>query len=78
MSIGGVVLSAGYILWTMQRVVFGPVREEWNDVSDQKYWWEHVAVLSLVALVVLLGVFPSLMMDIITPAIEAIQLRVPA
>ncbi|MFQ5381465.1 MAG: NuoM family protein [Dehalococcoidia bacterium] len=72
MAIGGVVLSAGYILWTMERVMFGPVREEWADVSDQQHWWEHVAVVSLVALVILLGVFPSFMMDIITPAVEAI------
>ncbi len=72
MALGGVVLSAGYILWTMERVMFGPVREEWNNVSDQNHWWEHAAVVSLVALVILLGVFPSFMMDIITPAIEAI------
>ena len=76
MSIFGVVLSAGYVLWMLQRVVFGPVRHEWDGVTDQNQWWEHSAVLGLAALVVLLGVYPALMMDMIQPAIDTIMLRV--
>ncbi len=75
-SIFGVVLSAGYILWTMQRVVFGPVRHEWDDVTDQNHWWEHAVVVGLASLVILLGVYPAIMMDMIDPAIEAIMIRV--
>jgi NADH-quinone oxidoreductase subunit M len=78
MAISGVVLSAGYILWTMQRVMFGPVRHEWDSLTDQKYWWEHAAVASLAVLVVLLGVYPALMMDMMGPAIENIITRVGA
>ncbi len=77
-SIGGVVLSAGYILWTMQRVVFGPVCHEWDGATDQTHWWEHAAVVGLGALVVLLGVYPALMTDMITPAVEVISGRMPA
>ena len=76
MSIFGVVLSAGYVLWMLQRVVFGPVRHEWDGVTDQKYWWEHSVVIGLAALVVLLGVYPALMMDMIQPAVDTIMLRV--
>ncbi len=72
----GVVLSAGYILWTLQRVVFGPVRPEWNELTDQSRWWEHSVVGVLAALVVLLGVYPALLMDMLGPAIETIVLRV--
>ena len=75
-SIFGVVLSAGYILWTMQRVVFGPVKHEWDGVTDQHHWWEHTVVAGLAALVILLGVYPAIMMDMIDPAIEAIMVRV--
>ncbi|MCC7363636.1 MAG: NADH-quinone oxidoreductase subunit M [Dehalococcoidia bacterium] len=76
MAIWGAVLSAGYILWTMQRVVFGPVRHEWDGLSDQKHWWEHTVVAGLVAAVILLGVYPALMMDYIGPALDPIIERV--
>ena len=76
MGIFGVVLSAGYILWTMQRVVFGPVRHEWDSLPDQNHWWEHSVVAGLAALVIVLGVYPALVMDMIGPAINTIMLRV--
>ena len=79
LSIFGVVLSAGYVLWTLQRVVFGPVRhEEWDGVDDQHQWWEHSVVLGLAALVLVLGLWPALMMDMIGPAIDPIIARLPA
>ncbi len=75
-SIFGVVLSAGYVLWTLQRVVFGPVRHEWDGVTDQHHWWEHSVVIGLAALVILLGVYPSIMTDMIGPAVDSIMLRI--
>lgn len=75
-SIFGVVLSAGYVLWTLQRVVFGPVKHEWDGVTDQHHWWEHTVVVGLAALVVLLGVYPAIMTDMINPAIDTIMLRI--
>ena len=75
MSIFGVVLSAGYVLWTLQRVVFGPVRHEWDDVTDQHRWWEHSAALGLAALTLVLGLWPALMMDMIGPAMDPILVR---
>ena len=76
LSIFGVVLSAGYVLWMLERVVFGPVRHEWDEVTDQRHWWEHSAVAGLAALVILLGVYPSLMTDMINPAIDTVVQRV--
>jgi NADH-quinone oxidoreductase subunit M len=76
LSIFGVVLSAGYVLWMLQRVMFGPVKHEWDGVTDQRHWWEHTVVLGLAALVVLLGVYPAVMMDMIEPAVETIMVRV--
>jgi NADH-quinone oxidoreductase subunit M len=76
MSIFGVVLSAGYVLWMLQRVVFGPVKHEWDGVTDQHHWWEHTVVVGLVALVVLLGVYPKLMTEMIEPAIGNVVTRV--
>jgi NADH-quinone oxidoreductase subunit M len=78
MSIVGVVLSAGYVLWMLQRVVFGPVKHEWDGLTDQRHWWEHTVVVGLAALVILLGVYPDVMTEMIEPAIESIMLRVEA
>ncbi len=75
-SIFGAVLSAGYVLWMLQRVVFGPVKHEWDGVTDQRHWWEHAVVIGLAALVVLLGVYPAIMTDMINPAIDSIVLRI--
>ncbi len=76
MSIFGVVLSAGYVLWMLQRVVFGPVKHEWDGVTDQRHWWEHTVVIGLAALVILIGVYPELMTLMIEPAIDSIVLRI--
>lgn len=78
MAIWGAVLSAGYILWMLQRVVFGPVRQEWNSLRDQQHWWEHAVVGGLAALIILLGIYPSLMMDMIEPAMDPIVERLEA
>ncbi|MES4791580.1 MAG: oxidoreductase, partial [Chloroflexota bacterium] len=77
-AIVGVVLSAGYILWMLQRVMFGPVRHEWDDLTDQRHWWEHAVVAGLAALVVLLGVYPTLIMDVISPAMTTLAERLQA
>ena len=76
MGFFGSVLSAGYILWMLQRVVFGPVRSEWDSITDQHHWWEHSVVAGLAGLVILLGVYPALMMDMIGPAVNTIMTRV--
>ena len=33
-AVFGVVLAAAYILWTIQRVMFGPVKERFADITD--------------------------------------------
>jgi NADH-quinone oxidoreductase subunit M len=75
-SILGVVLSAAYVLWLLERAVFGPVRPEWDGLSDQDKWWEHSAVVCLAVFVVLLGVYPALVMDMIDPALASVAARV--
>ena len=54
------------------------MRREWDGVDDQKHWWEHASVIGLAALVILLGVYPDLIMDMLDPAIEVVSARVGA
>lgn len=71
-----VVLSAAYLLWMAKRVAYGPLRHpeqaEFPDLDRR----ELAAVLPLVALLVLFGVWPSLLVDALRPACEALVLQV--
>ena len=66
-AIFGVVLSAGYILWTVERVLHGPPSDRWRDLTDATAWWEVTAMASLVIAILAVGVYPALL----TRAVEA-------
>ncbi|MGE2834767.1 NADH-quinone oxidoreductase subunit M [Mycobacterium sp. SMC-4] len=62
------VLSAIYILWTYQRMMTGPVTDGNAELRDLRP--REVAVAApLIALLVLLGVYPKPALDIIDPAV---------
>jgi len=60
----GVVLAAGYILWMIQRVFYGPAKEEFNAVKDADTL-ERVYMFAFVALIMLVGIYPAILTDII-------------
>ena len=68
----GVLLAAGYILWALERTLFGPRDEKWSSLTDANHWTELVAIGSLAALIVLLGVYPRLVMDLLEQGVEPI------
>src|SRR5581483_9876285 len=41
-AVFGILLSAGYITWMIQRVFFGPQSERWAALPDADQWWERV------------------------------------
>jgi NADH-quinone oxidoreductase subunit M len=65
----GIILAAIYILWMYQRTMTGPVREEVAGMPDLKAR-ELWAVGPLIALVIVLGVYPKPVLDIINPAVH--------
>jgi NADH-quinone oxidoreductase subunit M len=70
----GTVFAAGYLLWMLQRVAFGTPKEEWehHEIDFQMHWPEWVAWTPLLAAIVVLGIVPSLLFDIIDPAVTAV------
>lgn len=54
----GVVLTAGYILWTVQRVFLGG-NTQYEGTPEIKWWPERVAIIPLLLLAILLGVYPD-------------------
>jgi NADH-quinone oxidoreductase subunit M len=68
----GIILAAIYILWMYQRTMTGPVRPELAEMPDLK-GRELWAVGPLIALIIVLGVYPKPVIDIINPAVYATQ-----
>ncbi|MCV2875131.1 NADH-quinone oxidoreductase subunit M [Rhodobacteraceae bacterium XHP0102] len=68
----GVILSAAYALWLYRRVVFGDlIRESLKSITDMTAR-EKAIFAPLVVMTLLLGVYPSLVTDIIGPSVEAL------
>jgi NADH-quinone oxidoreductase subunit M len=71
----GIILAAIYILWMYQRTMTGPVRDEVKTMPDlraRELW----AVGPLIALVIVLGVYPKPALDLINPAVHQTLVQV--
>ncbi|HVM51594.1 MAG TPA: NADH-quinone oxidoreductase subunit M [Acidimicrobiales bacterium] len=68
----GTVLAAGYLLWMLQRVAFGTVKDEWkdHDIPDMR-WPEYVAWTPMLILIVVLGILPNLLFGIMDESVKA-------
>ncbi len=71
-AIFGVVLAAGYILWMVQRVFFGPASPEWAHLPDATEWWERTAMAALVIVILAVGIYPPLLTHTIQAGIAPI------
>ena len=62
-SIGGVILSAAYMLWLVHRVFFGPLKLRGERPFKDMGIREYAIIIPMVALVVAIGVAPHLLID---------------
>jgi NADH-quinone oxidoreductase subunit M len=72
----GTILTAGYLLWTVQRVNMGVLPDRWGQAKGtllDTSRGEWVAWAPLVVLMVLLGLVPSLIFSITNDAVNAIS-----
>jgi NADH-quinone oxidoreductase subunit M len=68
----GVILSAAYALWLYRRVVLGDlIKESLRTISDMT-GRERAIFAPLIVMTILLGVYPSLITDIIGPSVSAL------
>jgi NADH-quinone oxidoreductase subunit M len=65
-----VVLSAAYLLWTVKRVAYGPLQNEDHRSYGDLDGRERCALLPLVALLLLFGLWPAPLVDALRPACE--------
>ena len=71
LAVLGVVVTAGYILWMLQRVFYGPVLEQYNGVHDAGIL-ERVYMFVFVAVIMLVGIYPAILTDVIKTGVMPI------
>lgn len=72
------VIGAGYTLWMVKRVMFGPIRND-SVAALQDINARETMVLMLLALLVLwLGIWPAPIIDLLSPAVDQLVTFVAA
>lgn len=76
LALFGIVFTAGYHLWAMQRAVFGTYNEKLGHIHDMASY-EMVSMSVLILLVIFFGLYPNPVLDMMTTNAEKL-LEFPA
>ena len=74
----GVIWAAVYMLWMLQRVVFGTMTSEANAKLSDLNWREAALILPLLFLMFFMGVYPAPFLNRSRDSIEAVRQRIAA
>ncbi|MBI3976124.1 MAG: NADH-quinone oxidoreductase subunit M, partial [Armatimonadetes bacterium] len=67
----GIVITAAMFLWTIQRIFLGPANPRWAGLADMDTR-ELVSLVPLVAAMVIFGIYPRPLLDIINAAMTGL------
>jgi NADH-quinone oxidoreductase subunit M len=65
----GIVLTAAYFLWTLQRMFLGPLNDKYKDLPEINAR-ELFSLVPLGAIVILLGVYPMPVLDLMSVSLN--------
>src|SRR5258706_799307 len=65
----GVVLTAGYLLWTIQRVFLGPPNEKYLNMPEIN-GREIFTLVPLGLIVILVGIYPGVVLDLLRASLD--------
>jgi len=68
-AVFGVVLGASYMLWTFQRVFFGPLKDKYKSLPEISFR-EMFTLVPLGAIVIFLGVYPLPVINMISTSLN--------
>ena len=68
-SITGVVVTAAYFLWMIQKIFLGPFNEKWSGLFDMNTR-ELVSIVPLTVIMIILGIFPGIVLDTISQTVS--------
>ncbi|MEP0814752.1 MAG: NADH-quinone oxidoreductase subunit M [bacterium] len=73
----GMILTAGYLLWMIERVFLGKANARWDKISDMsvREWW---SLAPAGVLMVALGVYPAPLMNLFSQFSAVISARLAA
>jgi NADH-quinone oxidoreductase subunit M len=66
LAILGIVVGAAYILWMLERVFYRQPKEQYDGVGDADTM-EKAYIFAFVGLILLFGIYPKLLLDMIGP-----------
>jgi len=72
----GVILGAIYMLWMYRRVIFGPLTDPENAKLDDLGVRERIILAPILALVLLMGIYPQPFLQRMKPAVELTLKRI--
>jgi len=68
-SMLGIILNAGYILWTIQRLFFGTLPEKWGGLKDIN-GRELLSSVPLLVIIIVLGILPSMFINLMSTSVN--------
>jgi NADH-quinone oxidoreductase subunit M len=71
-SVFTMILTAGYLLWMLKRVFFGPFNPKWEHLPDASLR-EVIPLIVLAALILYVGLYPKPLIDVIFPSLTHIM-----
>ena len=71
----GIVITAGYMLYMVQRVLLGPLNEKWKDIPEINAR-ELVTLIPLVLITIAIGVYPLILLKLINPTMTELITRI--
>jgi len=69
---GTAILTAGYMLWTFQRIYLGPLNEKYRNLSDLTLR-EAFTLVPLAIIVLILGVYPHALLDLLGTSLNHVN-----
>ncbi len=75
-AVTGVILGALYMLWTYERVMFGPITRAVNETVNDLGAREIAVMTPVLALMLLMGLYPKPLLSRMEPSVGAILSRV--
>lgn len=72
LSMGGIILTAVYVLRAVLKVTFGPMKEQYSAIKDARLV-EAIPMITLVAFILLIGIFPRILSDPIGQTVSVFQ-----
>jgi NADH-quinone oxidoreductase subunit M len=71
LAVLGIVLGAAYLLWMLQRVIFGKANEKLGELKRLS-WLEFVTLLPLIVIIIIVGVYPTPLVNMINTSVTYI------